>query len=104
MFRALRLYSPYILGQKSPAGLFAAQCRATGCRCAGELSSGRKKRVVFCNLYSTPVLLPDLRRAGRSGGRRAVIQVHYGLDLYDQTPGTCLVAGLDLGQQATRLQ
>jgi hypothetical protein len=54
--------------------------RATGCRCAGELSSGRKKRAVLCNLYSTPVLLPDRRRAGRSGGRRAAIQAHYGLD------------------------
>ena len=85
MFHALRLYKPYILGQKSPAGLFAAQCRATGCRCTGELSSGRKKRAVLCNLYSTPVLLPGRRRAGRSGGRRAVIQVHYGLDLYDRT-------------------
>jgi hypothetical protein len=87
MFHALRLNKPYILGQKSPAGLFAAQCRATGCRCAGELSSGRKKRAVLCNLYSTPVLLPGRRRAGRSGGRRAAIQVHYGLDLYDRTLG-----------------
>jgi hypothetical protein len=45
-------------------------------------------RPPLCNLYSTPVLLPDRRRAGRSGGRRAAIQVHYGLDLYDRTRKT----------------
>jgi hypothetical protein len=65
--------------------LFAAQCRATGCRRAGEPASGRKKRAVLCTSYSTPVLLPDRRRAQGAvcGGCRAAIQVQYGPALYD---------------------
>jgi hypothetical protein len=47
-----------------------------------------KKRVVLCTSYSTPVLLPDRRCAGRTGGRRATIQVHNGVTLYDGTPMT----------------
>jgi hypothetical protein len=94
MFHALRLYLYAIIAINSwpetrnhllASLLLSAGRRDAGCRRAGESASGRKKRAVLCTSYSTPVLLPDRRCAGRTDGRRTAIQVHNGVALYDGT-------------------
>jgi hypothetical protein len=94
MFRALRLYKLQVRDQKSPAGLFAVCCSVLGDGMppCGRAGFGPKKRVVLCTSHSASVLLPDRRRAGRSGGRRATIRVNNGVALYDGTRGPWVIS------------
>jgi hypothetical protein len=79
--RTLRIYKPQALGQKppTPTGLFAAQYRATGCRCAGELApgSGPKKQktrgamcYVLCAMHFALRTAPKGRREKKPKKKR----------------------------------